>query len=182
MIAAVHDGSVTAGPVTKASSRLRNFGWMRNPMTQQGESMKFGASIAALALAAGAWTLPAQAVDITGAGRDLSLPHLRQVGRRVQEESPARHELPVHRSGGGIKQITAKTVDFGASDMPMKPEDLEKNGLGAVPGVMGGVVPVVKIEGVPRASSSSPGSSSPTSTWARSRSGMTRRSRSSTAA
>ena len=51
-------------------------------------------------------------------------------------------------SGGGIKQITAKTVDFGASDMPMKAEDLEKNGLVQFPAIMGGVVPVVKIAGV----------------------------------
>jgi phosphate transport system substrate-binding protein len=51
-------------------------------------------------------------------------------------------------SGGGIKQITAKTVDFGASDMPMKAEDLQKNGLVQFPAIMGGVVPVVKLAGV----------------------------------
>jgi len=51
-------------------------------------------------------------------------------------------------SGGGIKQITSRTVDFGASDMPMKPEDLEKNGLLQFPAIMGGVVPVYNIKGV----------------------------------
>ncbi len=51
-------------------------------------------------------------------------------------------------SGGGIKQITAKTVAFGASDKPMKPEDLEKNGLIQFPTVVGGVVPIVNIPGV----------------------------------
>ena len=51
-------------------------------------------------------------------------------------------------SGGGIKQIQAKTVDFGASDMPLKPEELEKDGLVQFPTVMGGVVPVVNIEGI----------------------------------
>src|SRR3954470_9931011 len=53
-------------------------------------------------------------------------------------------------SGGGIKQITAKTVDFGASDAPMKPEDLEKNGLIQFPAVMGGVVPVYNVKGIER--------------------------------
>jgi len=51
-------------------------------------------------------------------------------------------------SGGGIKQITAKTVDFGASDMPLKPEDLEKEGLTQFPTVIGGDVPVVNLPGV----------------------------------
>jgi phosphate transport system substrate-binding protein len=51
-------------------------------------------------------------------------------------------------SGGGIKQITAKTVDFGASDMPMKGEDLDKAGLIQFPAIIGGVVPVYNIKGV----------------------------------
>lgn len=51
-------------------------------------------------------------------------------------------------SGGGIKQITAKTVNFGASDMPMKVEDLEKNGLMQFPAIMGGVVPVYNLKGI----------------------------------
>ncbi len=51
-------------------------------------------------------------------------------------------------SGGGIKQIKAKTVDFGASDAPLKPEDLEKWGLFQFPMIMGGVVPVVNLRGI----------------------------------
>jgi phosphate transport system substrate-binding protein len=51
-------------------------------------------------------------------------------------------------SGGGIKQITARTVDFGASDMPLSAEELEKNGLVQWPMVMGGVVAVVNLPGV----------------------------------
>ena len=86
-------------------------------------------------------------------------------------------------SGGGIKQITAKTVDFGASDMPMKAEDLQKNGLIQFPAIMGGVVPVVNIEGVEAGRAQvHRASCSPTSTSARSRSGTTRRSPSSTRA
>src|ERR1700749_4183165 len=51
-------------------------------------------------------------------------------------------------SGGGIKQIKAKTVDFGASDKPLKPEDLNAAGLYQFPTVVGGVVPVVNIPGI----------------------------------
>ena len=51
-------------------------------------------------------------------------------------------------SGGGIKQIEAKTVDFGASDMPLKPDDLEQNGLMQFPTVIGGVVPVINVNGI----------------------------------
>ena len=51
-------------------------------------------------------------------------------------------------SSGGIRQITAKTVDFGASDMPLKPEALQKDGLQQFPTVVGGVVPVVNLQGI----------------------------------
>lgn len=51
-------------------------------------------------------------------------------------------------SGGGIRQIKAKTVDFGASDMPLKPEELDKEGLTQFPAIIGGVVPVVNLEGI----------------------------------
>jgi phosphate transport system substrate-binding protein len=51
-------------------------------------------------------------------------------------------------SGGGIKQIKAKTVTFGASDMPLKPDDLKASGLIQFPMIIGGVVPVVNIKGV----------------------------------
>ncbi|WP_348240280.1 extracellular solute-binding protein, partial [Salmonella enterica] len=51
-------------------------------------------------------------------------------------------------SGGGQKQIIAKTVDFGASDDPMKGEDLAKHGLVQFPAVIGGIVPVVNLPGI----------------------------------
>ena len=80
-------------------------------------------------------------------------------------------------SGGGIAQIKAKTVDFGASDMPLKPEDLQAAGLMQFPAIIGGVVPVVNIEGVaPGRDEASRARCSPTSTSARSRSGTTSRS------
>jgi phosphate transport system substrate-binding protein len=51
-------------------------------------------------------------------------------------------------SGGGIKQIQSNTVDFGASDMPLKPDDLEKDGLTQFPTVIGGDVPVINVKGI----------------------------------
>ena len=51
-------------------------------------------------------------------------------------------------SGGGVRQIKAKTVDFGATDAPLTGEDLEKGGFVQFPSVMGGIVPVVNIQGV----------------------------------
>src|SRR5690606_13108245 len=51
-------------------------------------------------------------------------------------------------SGGGIKQVTARTVTFGASDPPLKPEQLEKDGLIQFPTVLGGVVPVINVDGI----------------------------------
>ena len=51
-------------------------------------------------------------------------------------------------SGGGVKQIKAKTVDFGATDKPLKPEDLEADGLAQFPTVIGGVVPIVNVPGL----------------------------------
>jgi len=51
-------------------------------------------------------------------------------------------------SGGGIAQIRAKTVRFGASDAPLKPEDLQAAGLMQFPAIIGGIVPVVNVEGI----------------------------------
>ena len=90
----------------------------------------------------------------SGAGRHrrgchLPCAHLRQVGRCPQgKASGARINYQSVGSGAGIKQIKTKTVDFGASDMPLKDEDLAKDGLLQFPTVIGGVVPVVNIKGI----------------------------------
>ena len=65
--------------------------------------------------------------------RDLPLSDLRQMGRRLKKETGIGLNYQSIGSGGGIKQIKAKTVTFGASDMPLKAEDLEEVGPGAVP-------------------------------------------------
>src|SRR3990167_4571519 len=90
----------------------------------------------------------AQAIDITGAGATFPYPIYAKWADAYRKATGIGLNYQSIGSGGGIKQIIAKTVDFGASDMPMKPEDLQKNGLMQFPAVMGGVVPVYNIKGV----------------------------------
>src|SRR5258705_6279035 len=90
----------------------------------------------------------ALAVDITGAGATFPYPIYAKWADAYKKATGVGMNYQSIGSGGGIKQITSKTVDFGASDMPMKPEDLEKNGLIQFPAIMGGVVPVYNIKGV----------------------------------
>ena len=90
----------------------------------------------------------AAAVDITGAGATFPYPIYAKWADAYKKATGVGMNYQSIGSGGGIKQITAKTVDFGASDMPMKPEDLDKNGLIQFPAIMGGVVPVYNLKGV----------------------------------
>ena len=100
------------------------------------------------AFAAATLALSAFAADITGAGATFPYPIYAKWADAYKKQTGNGMNYQSIGSGGGIKQITAKTVDFGASDMPMKGEDLEKNGLMQFPAIMGGVVPVVKVAGV----------------------------------
>src|SRR5450759_3863745 len=90
----------------------------------------------------------ATAADITGAGATFPYPLYAKWAEAYKAKSGNGMNDQSIGSGGGIKQITAKTVDFGASDMPLKPEELDKGGLVQFPTVMGGVAPVVNIEGI----------------------------------
>src|SRR6478752_6301209 len=101
-----------------------------------------------LAAALAAATLNATAADITGAGATFPYPIYSKWADAYKKATGTGLNYQSIGSGGGIKQITAKTVDFGASDMPMPPEDLQKNGLMQFPAVMGGVVPVYNITGL----------------------------------
>lgn len=89
-----------------------------------------------------------QATDITGAGATFPYPIYAKWAEAYKAQTGASMNYQSIGSGGGIKQILAKTVNFGATDSPMKPEDQEKNGLTQFPTVIGGVVPVVNISGV----------------------------------
>lgn len=88
------------------------------------------------------------AQDVTGAGATFPAPLYAKWADAYNKATGVRVNYQSVGSGAGIKQIKAKTVDFGASDMPLKDEDLAKDGLVQFPTVIGGVVPVVNIKGV----------------------------------
>ncbi|QDZ28342.1 phosphate ABC transporter substrate-binding protein PstS [Noviherbaspirillum sp. UKPF54] len=88
------------------------------------------------------------AADITGAGATFPYPIYAKWAEEYKKASGNGLNYQSIGSGGGIKQIKAKTVDFGASDMPLKEEELNESGLMQFPAIMGGVVPVVNLEGV----------------------------------
>jgi phosphate transport system substrate-binding protein len=95
-----------------------------------------------------ATALPALAADISGAGATFPYPIYAKWADAYKKDSGNGLNYQSIGSGGGIKQISARTVTFGASDMPLKPEELDKIGVIQFPTVMGGVVPVVNIEGI----------------------------------
>jgi phosphate transport system substrate-binding protein len=86
--------------------------------------------------------------EITGAGATFPYPIYSKWAEAYKKSSGIGLNYQSIGSGGGIKQIKEKTVDFGASDMPLKEEDLKASGLIQFPVIMGGVVPVVNLEGV----------------------------------
>ncbi len=88
------------------------------------------------------------AADMTGAGATFPYPIYAKWADAYKKTTGIRLNYQSIGSGGGIKQIKAKTVDFGASDKPLSVEELEKNGLTQFPTVIGGVVPVINVEGV----------------------------------
>ena len=90
----------------------------------------------------------AQAADITGAGATFPFPIYSKWAEAYKKETGTGLNYQSIGSGGGIRQIKAKTVAFGASDAPLKGEELSKDGLIQFPTVMGGVVPAVNIAGV----------------------------------
>ncbi|WP_423227907.1 phosphate ABC transporter substrate-binding protein PstS [Psychrobacter pygoscelis] len=87
-------------------------------------------------------------MNITGAGASFPQPIYAKWSSDYNAATGGQVNYQSIGSSGGIKQIVAKTVDFGASDAPMTPEELEENGLIQFPTVIGGVVPVVNIDGV----------------------------------
>ena len=93
-------------------------------------------AIATLAIAAGA-----NAVNITGAGATFPYPIYAKWAEAYKAATGNGMNYQSIGSGGGIAQIKAKTVDFGASDMPLKPEELQSAGLMQFPAIVGGVVP-----------------------------------------
>jgi phosphate transport system substrate-binding protein len=92
--------------------------------------------------------LPAAAMDISGAGATFPYPIYAKWADAYKKETGVGLNYQSIGSGGGIKQIQARTVTFGATDAPLKGEELDKAGLVQFPMVMGGIVPVVNLDGV----------------------------------
>ncbi|MBB3966075.1 phosphate ABC transporter substrate-binding protein PstS [Rhizobium metallidurans] len=106
-------------------------------------------AVACATIAASVFTSTlAQAADISGAGATFPYPIYAKWADAYKKETGNGLNYQSIGSGGGIKQIKAKTVTFGASDAPLKGEDLDSIGLAQFPMVMGGIVPVVNLEGV----------------------------------
>ena len=113
--------------------------------------MKISSKLAILGvtgLASIAYSLGAQAQDVTGAGATFPAPLYSKWASDYNKATGIKINYQSVGSGAGIKQIEAKTVDFGASDMPLKDEDLKAKGLVQFPVVIGGVVPVINIKGI----------------------------------
>ena len=103
---------------------------------------------AAVFAAAVAVAVPASAADLTGAGASFPFPVYAKWAEGYYKATGSAMNYQSIGSSGGIRQIRARTVDFGATDAPLKGEELEKDGLVQFPTVMGGVVPVVHLDGV----------------------------------
>ena len=103
-------------------------------------------ALAATALALTSWT--AHAADISGAGATFPYPIYAKWADAYKKETGIGLNYQSIDSGGGIKQIKAKTVTFGASDAPLSGKDLEAAGLAQFPMVMGAIVPVVNLDGI----------------------------------
>ena len=108
---------------------------------------KLTMTLRAVALLGGAMG-PALAADISGAGATFPYPIYAKWAEAYKAQTGIGMNYQSIGSGGGIKQIEAGTVTFGASDKPLEPADLKQNGLVQWPMVIGGVVPVVNIPGV----------------------------------
>ena len=107
----------------------------------------FQIAVAGLAVAAFA-QVPAFAQEATGAGASFPAPLYSKWAADFNKATGIKINYQSVGSGAGIKQIEAKTVDFGASDAPLKDDELQAKGLLQFPTVIGGVIPVVNIQGI----------------------------------
>src|ERR1700737_2867290 len=117
-------------------------------MRRSGSMKFFSVRRALAAVATLSLAVTAQATDISGAGATFPYPVYSKWADAYKTQTGVGLNYQSIGSGGGIKQIKAKTVTFGASDMPLKPDDLEASGLIQFPMIMGGSVPVVNLSGI----------------------------------
>jgi len=112
---------------------------------------KFVKLLSAASIFAASLTIAAPtfaAAEVVGAGASFPYPIYSKWAQSYAVKSGVKLNYQAIGSGGGIKQITNKVVDFGASDKPLKPAELDKKGLMQFPTVVGGVVPVINIPGI----------------------------------
>src|ERR1700677_3834979 len=114
-------------------------------MSELKNAAKAVALVAALATGAAP---AAMAANISGAGATFPAPVYAKWAETYKAQTHNDLNYQAIGSGGGIKQINASTVDFGASDKPLKPDVLATDGLQQFPTVIGGVVPVMNIPGI----------------------------------
>jgi phosphate transport system substrate-binding protein len=117
------------------------------PLADRREQMKHLRLITAAGLIAVS-AVSAYALDISGAGATFPYPIYAKWADSYKKETGVGLNYQSIGSGGGIKQVQAKTVVFGATDMPLKPAQLDKDGLVQFPTVLGGVVPVINVDGI----------------------------------
>jgi len=110
--------------------------------------LKHWTALAAAGVIAAAAFVPAKAADISGAGATFPYPIYAKWADEYKKVTGNGLNYQSIGSGGGIKQIKAKTVTFGASDAPLPGKELDEAGLAQFPTVMGGIVPVVNLDGV----------------------------------
>jgi len=111
------------------------------------KAMKFISLLGAVSVSLSA-SMSVFAEDITGAGSTFAYPIFSKWADTYKTKTKIGLNYQSIGSGGGIKQISENTVDFGASDMPLNKADLEAKGLTQFPAIMGGVVPVINLKGI----------------------------------
>ncbi|BEI33853.1 phosphate ABC transporter substrate-binding protein PstS [Polynucleobacter sp. HIN5] len=111
-------------------------------------TLKKALAVAALSMTTASFAPTAFAADITGAGATFPYPIYAKWAEAYKARTGNGLNYQSIGSSGGVKQIKAKTVDFGASDNPVKFEDLQADGLVQFPAIIGGVVPIINLEGI----------------------------------
>ena len=120
----------------------------RHSPSSRETTMRLMSYAVAASLAAAFTVNTALAADITGAGATFPYPIYAKWAHAYNKETGVRLNYQSIGSGGGIKQIKAKTVTFGATDKPLGGKDLADSGLVQFPMVIGGIVPVINVEGI----------------------------------
>ena len=111
-------------------------------------TLKKALVVAALSMTTASFASAAFAADITGAGATFPYPIYAKWAEAYKARTGNGLNYQSIGSSGGVKQIKAKTVDFGATDNPVKFEDLQADGLVQFPAIIGGVVPIINLDGI----------------------------------